>query len=218
MVGNPWYTIPDWWAAIGTISAVAYAIFHEWMLALWRRPKLEMSTAGAPPDCVKTTLTSQRTDEHLADRYHFRLRVKNTGQSTAENVEVYAERLERQGDNGGFKDVDGFPPMDLLWAHVGRSTQSISPGLSRHCELGFITGPKSWEEAVDGTAKFCFDLEVKPNQGGYEVGAGTYRLTVTRGASNVKPQKKVIDLRFEGQWYPDESEMFSQGTQIKVTG
>jgi hypothetical protein len=135
MAGIPWYTIPGWWAPIGTFLAVLYAIIHTWIWPWWTRPKLEMSHTGAPPDCVKTGLTSQQADGHLAERYCFRLRVKNTGQRTAENIEVYAERLQRQGDDGGFKDVDHFPPHDLLWADIERSTQSISPGLSRHSRV-----------------------------------------------------------------------------------
>ncbi len=124
-----WWTSPDWWVAIGTIGAVIYAIYREGFWAWWHRPKLSLSIKMGRPDCVKTTLTDQKTGKKVADAYFFRMLVKNDGETRAKNAEVYAEKLERRDDGQGFKTVDEFPPMDFKWSHVGRPLQSISPGL-----------------------------------------------------------------------------------------
>ncbi|MBI4876124.1 MAG: hypothetical protein HY822_15915 [Acidobacteria bacterium] len=220
MPGNPWYAIPDWWAVVGTLLTLIYAIFHEELWTWWRRPKIKISIQVKHPDCVKTTLPKQNSSEFYSECYRFRLRVQNFGETTAEAVEVYAERLQHQLDDGSLEDVERFPPMNLLWAHVRRSTQSISPGLCRHCDLGFIVGPNTVADAIDihfdHTLRLSLDLEVQPEHSGFRIAAGSYQLTVVVGATNMRPQRKVINLKFSGEWHTDENEMFSQGIPIEV--
>ena len=118
-----WWTKAEWWSAIGTVSAVVVALFAESVWAWLRRPKLDLSIQVARPDCMKTNFTDQ-TGQVVADVYYFRLSIRNRGKRRAEDVEVYAERLE-VSEEGDLKVVAEFPPMDLKWSHIGRPLQSI---------------------------------------------------------------------------------------------
>lgn len=221
-----WWSKPEWWSALGTFSAATVALFvalfGETIAACIRRPKLDLSVAVDRPDCVRTKLTNPQTGEVVADCYYFRVMVSNRGSRRAEDVELYATMLEREID-GELTRVDGFPPMDLLWSHVRRPLQGISPGLQKHCDLGYIRSPDGLKELVNPlfnpTAEFCFDLEVKPNLGGWSIGAGTYRLHLALAAANIaKAQKKVLEIKFNGRWLEDERAMFDEGINIRMVG
>lgn len=117
------------------------ALFGETVWACIRRPKLDLSISVRQPDCVETTLTDE-SGQVVADCYYFRVLVRNDGKRIAKDVELYAEKLEREED-GKFTPVVQFPPMDFRSSHVGRPLQSISPGLKKHCDLGYIAQPKA---------------------------------------------------------------------------
>ena len=112
--------------------------------------------------------------------------------------------------------------MDLRWSHVGKPLQSISPGLKKHCDMGYIKQPKAAtsdeliDQIFDPTVRFWFELEIKPNQGGWSIGAGTYRLHLAVGAANAHVRRRILTITFGGQWIEDEEEMFDRGIQIKV--
>ena len=97
------------------IVAIFGALFWEWIL----RPRLVLSVRVERPDAVKTILTNTATGEKAADCYYFRIAVQNKGYRRAENVEVYAEELTREV-HGLFQVVTDFPPMDLVWSHLGQ--------------------------------------------------------------------------------------------------
>lgn len=163
----PWWTKPEWWSAIGTISAVIVAIFAETIWTWLRRPKLELSICMKRPDCVKTPVRNAQ-GQQVGEAYYCRVLVSNNGKRAAENVEVNAERLECE-DAGELTVIEEFPPMDLNWAHLGRPLQNIAPGIRNHCDLGHVFLPTT--EMMDEVEAllnlhFSFDLEVRPNQGG----------------------------------------------------
>ncbi len=215
-----WWTKAEWWSAIGTVSAVVVALFGESIWAWFRRPKLDVSIRVSRPDCVKTNFTDQ-AGRVVAEAYYFRLSVKNRGKRRAEDVEVYAERLEADED-GDFKVVAEFPPMDLKWSHVGRPLQSIAPGLQKHCDLGYIPYPLEGDiqqnimQLIGNNSRLYFDLEVKPNQGGWSIPGGTYRLHLAIAAANARVQRRVLEIVFDGRWRSEETAMFSEGIRIRV--
>src|SRR6266849_6272550 len=82
---------PDWLTGIGTIAAVLVAlllaVFHEPLRRLFWHPTLEILVENEPPDCHLTTLINVETGAQAAC-YYFRLRIKNSGNASAEVVEV----------------------------------------------------------------------------------------------------------------------------------
>jgi hypothetical protein len=154
---------------------LSVAIFGETIWAFWRRPQLTISILNGPPDCTKTFFD----DKHRTECYFFRLAVANEGKRIAHDVEVYAERLDRRLENNVFAMVQEFPPMDLLWSHIRTTHQDIAPGVKKYCDLGYVAEDSTRLEEriairIEPVARFCFELQVKPNHQGWQVGAGVF--------------------------------------------
>jgi NO-binding membrane sensor protein with MHYT domain len=81
--------------AIGTLVLAFVAIFAD---TVRYKPILEVSIDPEPPNCIAIPLTIDGTP--VAASYYLRLWVKNTGNTVAKLVEVYAsELLRRRPDN-----------------------------------------------------------------------------------------------------------------------
>lgn len=136
---------PEWLAAWATLLAVLVAVFNEQIRARVWRPRLTASIQTALPDCVAIPIYKPDTEEFVADGMFLRMRVKNHGNATAKNVEVFAAGLQVQR-NGSWDDVHRFPPGNLSWADQPHPTllgQLVADreGAGRYCNLGHIIDP-----------------------------------------------------------------------------
>jgi hypothetical protein len=221
-----WGTYADWAVATATLLLAIVAAFQDWLRARWNRPRLAVSARTKPPDCVAVPFTNQHGDL-VAQCYYLRLRIQNDSRNQANNVEVYAERLQRRHGHA-WVDVQFFPPMNLRWANAGGAIRLVSiPGrTSRHCDLGHITDPTRRAHLLEENpnlglhpdqVSFAFDLTVAPNHKGHIIGPGVYRLDVTVTADLAVPLKRVVEIRIGGPWYEDEALMFTEnGVLIEV--
>lgn len=228
--------LAQWVEAIGTMLAVivalAIALFQDKMRAWIMRPKLDVSIDVSPPDCHKTKMgvsyvTPPRTEEYI-DAYRFRLKVTNSGNETAESVEVFAAQLSKQQADRTFKKVDSFLPMNLVWSHFQprQIFFAISPSTNKHCDLAHIIEPKerdtiraerkTWPNISPDKTILSLDTIVQPHTKHYLLPFGTYRLTIIVAASNAKAVRKTVEIRLTGDWYHDEQEMLEQGIGIQV--
>src|SRR5947207_173282 len=114
-----WGTVADWVVAFGTLAVAAAAVFQDWLRSFIFAPELRVSLRNSPPDCVWVPFAAGRA--FISDTIHVRLFVENVGYRTARDVEVYAWEL-RRFDPGGWRKVETFPPMNLVWADVGGTT------------------------------------------------------------------------------------------------
>src|SRR5207247_4598243 len=114
-------TLAQWAGVIATLLAVLVALFKDEVLRWRRRPRLTVSITLAPPDCHKTQMNYQIQRTALtfvsAECYYLRLWVENLGKTRAEQVQMFAAKLSRRSADASFKEIDGFPPMNLRWAH-----------------------------------------------------------------------------------------------------
>jgi hypothetical protein len=60
-----------------------------------------------------------------ADVYYFRLRVDNTGNAAAHDVQVYLASVERQRADKKYEAVGRFVPMNITWAIIGQANLPI---------------------------------------------------------------------------------------------
>jgi hypothetical protein len=222
--------ITNWLIAIGTIALAIIAIFQDKIRSWLMRPKLDVLIVVSPPDCHKTTLASVTQDGRVtgkADCYYFRIRVKNSGNQRAELVEVFAAELLKQQADGSFKKMESFLPMNLFWTHIKRPFfDAISPGMEKHCDLGHVIEPAKramfgrednpkLDIPADKTI-FSFDLVVQPNTMSHLIPQGKYRLALQIAAANTEPIKKTLEITLTGNWYDDETRMFSDGIGIRM--
>ena len=222
-----------WTGSIATLLAVLVALFKEQLVRLWRRPKLEAKLRLSAPDCHKTQMTlfdkSTGTVLESADCYYFRLWVENTGNQRAEKVQVFLSKLLRRHADGSFVEDKSFLPMNLRWSHSQLSplgpeifAEGISPKMGKHCDLGHIIDPSkrvafriNLPNVGAGKTILELDLEVAPNTLTHLVPPGIYRLEMRLAAANAEPATKKIELNHTGDWYSEETKMFSDGFGLK---
>jgi hypothetical protein len=204
--------------------------FQDSIRAWLRRPKLTLATGTCPPEAHKT-VTVHRTDPSIsAECYYFLLRVENSGNSRAENVEVFAKRLSRKQADGTFSPVDTFLPMNLLWSFSRTPIlQALPPGFYKHCSLGHIINPARSREfpsesAPDSEQKgssiplttLVLDVEFLSNARTHLLSPGTYRLELSIGAANSKARDCVLTIGHTGIWYSSDSDMLSRGVSLSL--
>jgi hypothetical protein len=145
-------------------------------------------------------------------------------------VQVFAAKLSRQQDDGSFKEVESFFPMNLRWAHGQQRpsgpeifAQGISPKMGKACDLGHVVDPASRKEIREDLPDIppqetilALDLETKPNTGSHLIPPGIYRLELTVAAANSAPVTKTLELKVTGRWFDDERSMFTDGVGVRV--
>jgi hypothetical protein len=248
MGGNKIMTVTDWIVAIGTavMAIVAIiAIFQDKIRSWLLRPKLQVFLQVASPDCTKTkfrysiqepimpsTNTASSTAGILpasneTEAYFFRLRVANTGNQKAENVEVFAAKLTRRLADGTFKEVDSFLPMNLVWSYLNwLFFPAISPGIYKYCDLFHVVNPEkrkfipfeddTWANVNPNKTILSFDTIAKPYTKNYLVCPGIYHLDLTLAASNSKIVNKTLEINLTGDWFDDEKKMLGEGVGITL--
>jgi hypothetical protein len=227
--------VPEWLTAIGTLLLAtvtlvlaAVAIFQDTVRGWFYHPTLEASIHTQPPDCNAVPVTTLDGTRFLADSIYLRLWIKNTGNASARNVEVYArELLFRRADNTWTR-VTTFMPMNLKWSHVSAVLYPIiAPEMGKHCDLGHIVDPARRAEPEireenptlklnDQQTSLAFNVIVQPNDKGFIVGPGTYQLKVLIGAENARPVERTIEIFMSGMWYADETRMLRDEVGVKI--
>jgi hypothetical protein len=222
---------PIWLTAFGTIALAIVAIFQDIIRAWIKRPILNIEIKVKPPDCHKTYLFKPfpgtgegRVSDYYADCYYFRLRIINSGNCRAENVEVFASELTKKLADGTFERVNSFLPMNLLWAHIGTPFFNISHGMEKHCDLAHIVDPRKRhlfngeENPLSNIGLKTFlslDTIVKPNTMSHLIEPGIYRMKLIVGSSNTNPKERVFEINHTGEWIEDENRMLQDGIAVK---
>jgi hypothetical protein len=229
-------TVAQWAGATATFLAVLVALFKDEILRWWRKPKLTVLITLAPPDCHKTTLTYMVQQSAMTyrsancDCYYLRLWVQNVGKIRAERVQVFVAKLFRRSADGSFKEVDGFLPMNLRWAHGQQASggpeifaEGISPEMGKHCDLGHIVDPRFRRDVredlpgVPGNETIvALDLEVQPKTFTHLIPPGVYQLQLRVAAANCPPVTRTIELTITGKWFGEQAQMFSDGLGIRM--
>lgn len=223
---GPWGLVADWLVAVGTLVVAAVAVFQETIRAWFYHPAFQVSARTEPPDCVAVPFTAP-DGTFVANSVYLRLWVKNVGNATAKDVEVYARELRRQRADGAWERVAPFPPMNLRWANVGVIYfPSIAPDMGKHCDLGHIVDPSQRQrlrednprlQLNENQTSLAFDLMVAPNHRGHIIGPGEYRLDILVAAENARPLARTVSISLRGTWDPDETRMLRDGVGIGVT-
>ena len=225
-------TVGQWFAGLVTLSAVLVALFKDDYVRWRDRPILKATVRPGAPDCAPAVVyTSYQNTLARADSYYVRLWVENLGKGRAEDVQVYVANLywldKAAGGTGSYRRVERFLPMNLSWAHSQPNqrdifAKGIASKMGRHCDVGHVVKPQDGEpfglphaDAVLGACSLMLDLEAPPATGNHILPAGTYRLELWVAASNAERIAKFLQIKVDGRWFDDASEMFTKGLIIK---
>ena len=183
--------------AVGTVAAVAYALYRD----IWRqrrhRPLLSLQFDPIPSPSNLDLVTAGTTIMHWA-----RLRVENKlGRKTAEEVEVLVL---------SFRFMDGedslAPLNDRLLPWVGlRSFDMQSPVSRTHIPAGIARRVDllSIYKTEAGTA--CGRLEAIPTvkDGRASILPGRYVVEVAVAARDIDAVRFAFEIQFDGTWSDD---------------
>ena len=216
-VGN----LAQWAGVSATFSAVLVALFKDDILKRLRRPKFKITLKLGQPDCNKSYI---KYLNHFIPSFYFRLEIENVGKTRAEKVQVFGSKLERKNDKGEYEVVDKFLPMNFKWSYTGEIfADGISPKLRKHCDFFHIVEPP-WQERYYRDQQnigvtpvvWELDVEAKSFTGNHILRPGVYRVSLTVAAANCAPTEVVVEVGYEGKWFPDEAGMFSNGISVNL--
>jgi hypothetical protein len=167
---------------------------------------------------------NEATAQLATECYYFRLWIENNGNQRAERVQVYAVRLLKRHADGVFRQAESFLPMNLRWAHSldqGKPEifADINPKMGKHCDLGRIVNPKAPIDRLAGVPAdktiLHLDTEVEPATRSHLLPPGAYQLDLRIAAANAAPVEKRFEVNIQGNWYPDQAKMFTDGIGIR---
>jgi len=208
----------EWLTVIGTVGATVVALalglgFGDWVRGKFVRPKLELDATIASPTVQLMPLGN------LGGAWYFRLKITNTGNAPAREVQVFLASVEEwEGTQQKFVPAKRFLPMFLRWSNVGATTTpTLWPDMPRFCDWFHIADPnikqfvgENLPNVSASKGVFALDLEVKPTNRGHLLEPGVYRCALKLAAANHDPVTKIFRIEFDGYWYGDEPNMFKR--------
>jgi hypothetical protein len=182
----------DTWAtvavAIGTIGAVAYALFRDLVVSPRRRPKLELRFDRAGNDQVIVGTAGG------SDAAYVRLRVANRkGKDTADDVVVMVTEVQ-PADSEDARPIH----LPLTWSGTNPplTVSALHPGSARHIDVLHV------ELSGDDEAEAPLQLDLNPKPaGGQEIlEPGAYQISIEIRARNADALRYVIPIAWDGKW------------------
>lgn len=200
---------PDWISAIGTVGAVAVALF----LFFWDRwsgkATLGVILRPEPPDWSFATLGHPTEEEPTQTVFVLRLAANNRGRATARTVEAIIHQVEQQKD-GAWVPVQTFLPSNLRWTHTAdRQLHLLVPEAPKLFDLG--------EVQQNGPADCILLVAITPQPTrAYNIFfPGMYRFSITLAAENAPAAHTRFELSFFPKWSSSDEAMICGG--IKLT-
>jgi hypothetical protein len=195
----------DTWAtvavAIGTIGAVAYALFRDLVVTPRRRPKLELRFDRTGNDQVVVGSAVGH------DAAYVRLRVANQGgRDTADDVVVMVTDCRRLADSEATVDEARPIGLPLTWSgsNPPLTVASVHPGSERHVDLVHVDWPAGDEDDIartwPETVPVQLDLTPKPAGSQDSLDSGTYEISVEVRARNADAIRYAIPVSWDGKW------------------
>ncbi len=216
------------WQMFFTGGLFFVAAFGGRIRAFLFKPKLDFEIHVSPPDCHKVGVGLGGSDIRFFS-YYFRIKVKNRGNMTAENVEVFADQLQKFDDNV-YRKVDSFLPMNLKWSHTHETfVDKISRDMYRHCDFFHIHEIRKdlislykqhlkleyLDKMNEGVGIISFDLIAQSFNKGHLIDPGKYRIRLSVAGSNAKSKSKTYQIDYGGKWSTNECEIV--GNMISIS-
>ena len=193
---------------LAIIGAFVIAIFKIQLSEFFLKPKFDLSIE-------KHKTKGQLNDGNLVDMYYWRIWIENKGKSKAKNVQIQVSSLQEKGKaSDQLEKVNSFCAIDLLWSYSRKNYNNIIlPNMGKHCDFFHVI--KSHDNN-----KIIFDFEYITNINGvcnaFYVGKAEYEIEIKIAAENVKPMIKKLKLNDSGNWFDEESKMYSDGISIEI--
>ena len=205
------FCIDSEWVAIAVVFLFSLAaIFREWIISCFKKPKLNVSFKMEPPYSHKVPFTNTKTGKFVCDSYYFRLKIENSGNYQMENIEVIAVELHKKNREGKYELDKNFLPLNLVWSYFKNlpnpdrwvTMPVINRKSYRFCDLGNIVESKHANLdhfKITSTSNIVFRLDtfIATNTGSHILKPGDYRIKLIVAGKNIKTKEKLFNLNLE---------------------
>lgn len=194
--------------AVATLFAVVIALYQEKIKEWWNKSRLMPEIKLEPPDCHQIELHNPTNGQSVGKSIYIRIRVRHVGGNSAKEVEAIISKVEMFED-GSWKIVKSFLPMNLKWSHTHEQKVVIPPQSFRHCDLGSFS-PLYGNGSISNMFKIDTIVQPNPVSSGMSpniLQPGIYRLEVLFTGENVQPITKKWKVSFNASWYQSEQRM-----------
>jgi hypothetical protein len=179
------------WLAGGLAGAVVsfgMNSLREW----WLRPQLQVLFDNAEPGCRVDTNVAGGTEPILS---WVRLKVRNSGRSTARGVSVYLTKLTFKASGVGEKIFDE-DVIDLHLAYKIMKPINLAPGAHRYFDLAYVS---------KSDLSFSYDFApwenpVRLRERGFGTAAGTFGAEVFVSADNAEATGRFVTWSWDGKF------------------
>jgi hypothetical protein len=206
----PQYPDPSFWdltatdvaATVGTLLALGVAVYVGVLRDYVRRPKLSLTFAAGSSDTIVVTaqriVGGARAGRSIVQTIDFpaaylRIRVRNGGEVTAEDVEVTISDAREQDIEDQIVRLDGLP---LVFSNTvpNATRMHVSPGGTRHLDIAHVDFDGQHAERP-----VWIDIHPRPaDRRLASMGEGTLELELTVTARNVEAVRYALKLHFTG--------------------
>jgi hypothetical protein len=179
---------------IGWVLGVLSKVLGDQLSRVVRGPRLDLEFREKGNFISHTTLTGN--GQSIPCRY-VRVKVTNTGQTSARNCRGFLIGLERKSKSGDFELVNGGDDtIQLIWSHASGNARGegfdMSPGVARYLDvLSTAEGRRHFNiecPRIPNTLIPCLDQH------------GTYRLTILASAEEAEPKEIRLVFEWNGDW------------------
>ena len=177
----------------GGLAGSILTIIYQWVKGYWLKPRIQICFQSTEPGCSLDT-NSVQNPQMIVGR-HVRLKIKNTGRSTALGVSVCITRLTLEEESGLDSSALAEDVLDLRLAyHADAAPFLLAPGAHRFVDLAHtdrnVANPLHW-----------LDLQPHPTrlrQRGFGTRAGTCGAEIFVAAENAKAKAKFVKWAWDG--------------------
>jgi hypothetical protein len=180
----PW----NWSSALtGGLAGSLLTIFTRWIGQLWLRPRIKLRFAESESGCAINT----HFEGTEPQRYYIRIKVLNSGRSTAIGVSASITQLTLEAPGIGKTTVEE-EVFHLRYSHRQRFAHlSLAPRAHQYLEVAHI-------KRSDSSLNFEFYPDLpRLRQRGFG-SRGTYGAQIFATAENAKAAKRFIKWSWDG--------------------
>jgi hypothetical protein len=204
----------SWVAAVGTVSAVVFALWFQWWRARQRRPQLTMEFDD-DADRANVEQQADSPQEPKTYRSHWiRPRVMNKrGKDSAEDVEVLLVGVKALDHEPGTsleppseRLLEGLP---LRWSELNSTKASLPPGTTRRFDLLHVDNMtmEASGEKVEGGAPIRFDVYPTPRAKYHRAFGRKYKVIIAVTARDTDAAFYGTVIAYDLKWHETTEEM-----------
>ena len=187
-------------AAIATLGAVIWAVYHQGILLWLERPRLQiMPFELEPPLFQKASEFHPTTSQRVGSGFYVNVELRNTGETLAKSCQPVVTAMGKF-DAGKWQKQENWIPLSLEWIldelsrqAAGKPTEErdLVPYKPYHFNLG----------CVSTTDPHAFRLLVTINPSAQQTRflRGQYCFEITVFAEKVKPCTKYFHVKWVGE-------------------